>query len=248
MNFINIYLIILTIAIIFIAFKKNDNIENFVNDQLTESIENLGIIAKELINNGNYKLPGSLEIPETLTSNKLNIKTYSNLLPPSSIIAFHGNTIPEGWRLCDGKYYLKMEKRYNDKGEEINKTLPKVLTSLSGHNVSDYIQTPDLRDRFVLGRDPTIHSKFESGGSNYINIENLPEHSHSYDKGTSLSTGTGNVSASGKKSQHSISNFAIDINHSSILTGSWIQDTNYNRIQQQHFYPKYYVLNYIMKL
>lgn len=248
MNFINIYLIILTVAIIFIAFKKNDNIENFVSDQLTESIENLGIIAKELVNNGNYKLPGSLDIPETLTSNKLHIKTYFNLLPPSSIIAFHGNTIPEGWGLCDGKYYLKMEKRYNDKGEEINNTLPKVLTSLSGHNASDYIQTPDLRDRFVLGRDPTIHSKFESGGSNYINIDNLPEHSHTYDKGTSLSKGTGYVGATGNYSQHSISNFAIGINHSSANTGMWIYNSSNNKVQQQHFYPKYYVLNYIMKL
>lgn len=202
---------------------------------------------KFIFNNGKYKLPGSLEIPQNLSSNKLDIKTYFNLLPPNSIIAFHGNTIPEGLGLCDGKYYLKMVKRYNDNGEEINKKLPKVLTSLGRNNASDYIQTPNLKDRFILGKDPNIHTKFESDGSNYINIDNLPEHSHTYDKGVSLSKGKGYVSATGSHSQHTISDFAIGINHTSTKTGMWIYNSS-NRVNHQQYYPKYYVLNYIMKL
>lgn len=85
-------------------------------------------------------------------------------------------------------------------------------------------------------------------GNNYIKTEQLPEHSHSYDKGTSLSKGTVHVHTTGSKSSHNISDFAIGINHTETQTGMWIHNSTSTKIDQQKFYPKYYVLNYIIKL
>lgn len=246
MNFVNIYLVFITIVLL-LLFVKNNKVETFTDNSLTESIENLGKIATSLVTNDNYTLPGSLTSEKMLSTTDLNIKRNLNILPEGSIIAYSGSTAPEGWGICDGKYYLKMKYRYDDNGKEINTNLIKESDKINT-NINYYVKSPDLKDRFILGRDPVQHNINEAGGNDYITIHNLPEHSHSYDKGTSLSKGTGHVHATGSKSSHTISDFAIGINHTETQTGMWIHNNTSTKINQEKFYPKYYVLNYIIKL
>lgn len=56
-------------------------------------------------------------------------------VPSGVIVAFYGTIVPEGWVLCDGR------------------------TTARG------VTTPDLRDRFILGLDPSTGAVGERGGA-----------------------------------------------------------------------------------
>ncbi len=241
MKFIILYLVFLTLAIIYII-KKKSNYEYFYDDttkDLTESIKHLGVIAKELAQDSEYKLPGSLEIPNNLKSNNLSVNTYFNLLPPKSIICFWSNDIPEGWGLCNGKYYLKMDYRYNDNGEEINTTLEKVLDDPT-ENIDKYIQTPDLRNHFILAKDEA--TDFMYGGSDRIMTNHIPEHTHNHKQA---------VSVNKVAEKHKWVQSAGSTHSTTAPTGTLeykILPVTTNSTTHTEFKPSYYTLNYIMKL
>jgi len=94
-------LYILLIFIIIIMFSSNKNIENLSNTDLNidlGAIKNLSNIATTLMTpSGTLTNPGSLNITKDLT-----VGNSLNFLPKGSIIAFYGDTIPPGWRICDG--------------------------------------------------------------------------------------------------------------------------------------------------
>lgn len=117
-----------------------------------------------MVTNDNYTLPGSLTSEKILSTTDLNIKRNLNILPECSIIAYSGSTVPEGWGICDGKFYLKMKYRYDDNGNEINQRLSKEVISYPSLYKNMYIESPDLRDRFILGIDPTQHHIGENRG------------------------------------------------------------------------------------
>lgn len=247
MNFVNIYLVFITIVLL-LLFVKNNKVETFTDNSLTESIENLGKIATSLVTNDNYTLPGSLTSEKMLSTTDLNIKRNLNILPEGSIIAYSGSTAPEGWGICDGKYYLKMKYRYDDNGNVINQGLLKILNyKPSSNDYEDmYIESPDLRDRFILGIDPDKYEIGDNGGTNCIKPEHLPEHSHTYDKGTRLDGSE--ISYKGGAQTHHLQHYANGIHNDETQTKSAIHNSDGEKIDQKNFYPKYYVLNYIIKL
>jgi len=81
------------------------NIEKLSNTNLNidlGAIKNLSNIATSLMTpSGTLTNPGSLNITKDLTVGN-DTQGSLNFLPRGSIIAFYGDQIPPGWRICDG--------------------------------------------------------------------------------------------------------------------------------------------------
>ena len=77
----------------------------------------------------------------------------STVIPTGSIIIWHGpaNTIPLGWRVCDGTTY-----QYTD-----------------GNGQQQSITTPDLRGRFPMGPDWDSTTQGQTGGLRYTANEQV---------------------------------------------------------------------------
>ena len=75
----------------------------------------------------------------------------STVIPTGSIVIWHGpsNTIPLGWKVCDGTTY-----QYTD-----------------GNGQQQSITTPDLRGRFPMGPDWSTTTQGTTGGLRYTNNE-----------------------------------------------------------------------------
>jgi hypothetical protein len=83
-------------------------------------------------------------------------------LPSGSIIMWSGSIsdLPSGWVLCDGKSY-----------------------DLDGSVKSDGINSPDLRNSFIVGyldNDPEYGKILNSGGLNHVALDStqIPNHTH----------------------------------------------------------------------
>ena len=116
--------------------------------------------------------------------------------------------------------------------------------------------TPDLRNRFILGKDSDSQSK--QGGSNKITVDNLPPHNHSFNLKTnnagnhnhSISMGPWNTGGSNCVGNNgSCHNYGFSSggtstsgNHSHTVTGN----IN-NQGKGTDYLPKYYRLAFIMK-
>lgn len=140
------------------------------SEKITESIKNLGIISKKLLENGELDIPGDLNIHTNLTvgnnvdvkndlnvSNNMNIMNNLtvdgnfNLLPEGTIVMWGQEEIPQGWVLCDGSAHLRKEFL-----NEVSDELPLVFTNelaltLNKATRDKYIFTPNLGGRFILG-------------------------------------------------------------------------------------------------
>ena len=98
------YILLILLIIVMFTSKTTEHMtqqQQLLNVDI-ESIKNLSQIATKLMtDNESLTNPGSLNITKNLTVG--NDKQGSlNFLPKGSIIAFYGNIIPLGWRICDG--------------------------------------------------------------------------------------------------------------------------------------------------
>lgn len=92
---------------------------------ITESIKNLGILARQIQNaSGDLNLPANLNTGDgNINTNDINANNdillhNASLVPPGTIMAywnkklsteFHDFNFPFGWAWCNGNYYLKPE-------------------------------------------------------------------------------------------------------------------------------------------
>jgi microcystin-dependent protein len=123
---------------------------------------------------------------DTLTLATLAQEVIDQLVPPGSIIAYGGGTLPNGWVLCDGRALNSAE-------------FPRLFQSIqtawgNGSNdadVSTDFNVPDLRGRFlrgvdgIAGRDPDSVARTTSatGGNAGNNVgssqeDSLASHRH----------------------------------------------------------------------
>ena len=174
--------------------RLNIHINNQVNkkflelssEKISESIKNLGIIARKLIDNGELEIPGDLYIHNDLkinnnldvlndinlsknlnVTNDLTINGKFNLLPEGTIVMWGENEIPSGWVLCDGRYYIK--KEFKDKFiDEIKISLPDTLPA----NV-DQEHIISLRDNNEVNNQNVNSLEVESITEFYLKTPNL---------------------------------------------------------------------------
>lgn len=174
--------------------RLNIHINNQVNkkflelssEKISESIKNLGIIARKLIDNGELEIPGDLYIHNDLkinnnldvlndinlsknlnVTNDLTINGKFNLLPEGTIVMWGENEIPSGWVLCDGSYYIK--KEFKDKFvDEIKINLPDTLPA----NV-DKEHIISLRDNDEVNNQNVSSLEIESITEFYLKTPNL---------------------------------------------------------------------------
>ena len=108
----DIILFILVMCVLYLILcdnKKNKEIkdlkESFTNnatgtESVTESIKNLGCMAKKIQNaNGDFTFPANLKVP-----GNLDITGKLNLLPQGTIVMWTGNNPPTGWWECNGQH------------------------------------------------------------------------------------------------------------------------------------------------
>tara|TARA_Y100000589_G_scaffold330921_1_gene382208 strand:+ start:511 stop:1140 length:630 start_codon:yes stop_codon:yes gene_type:complete len=93
----DIILFIIVICVIYLLYKVNKKEKESFNATsndipITESIKNLGIIAKEIQRDGNLTVPANL-----------NVNGKFNLLPEGTIVMWGKTNIPDGWVKCDGE-------------------------------------------------------------------------------------------------------------------------------------------------
>ena len=188
----DIILFIIIICIIYLLY-CNKNKENFANgasgnESITESIKNLGIIARRIQEDDNLTLPTNLTVPGNLNVREdvnitgnlnvredVNITGKFNLLPEGCILMWGQEEIPQGWVLCDGSAHLKKEFF-----SEISSELPRVIPNNFGIPVGSnnkYTITPNLGGRFVLGSGaPDLVNNFPNDGglvpTGYLNESN----------------------------------------------------------------------------
>ena len=137
-------LVILVILVIYLLVrqKERQTSENFdVSNHTVDAINNLGLIVNNIRTSDKLSIPsnntsflGSVSIRGKLTADALSQDTINLILPKGMIVSYNNTIAPLGWVLCDGTTYL------------------------------GGIQTPDLRNKFIIGNsDPQI-----TGTSNYI--------------------------------------------------------------------------------
>jgi hypothetical protein len=85
-------------------------------------------------------------------------------IPKGTIIAFGGDTIPDGWVLCDGN--KENETKYK-------------------------IKIPDLRNKFILCEGENYKKNESKNGHIKLNKNNLPKHSHKFNYFKFLTSGNG---------------------------------------------------------
>ena len=234
----DVVLVILVILVIYLMFKSNSsnsNNENFYtattnasdcDDTLIKNMTSLGNIASLIIQDDSTNGPSTLAIPSNnvtipdkltvtnLTANGTVKFTNKNskimeIFPRFMIIPWGSSTsIPSGWVLCDGETY------------NINST---------------QVQTPDLRDKFILSAGNN-YSPFLSGGNESVTLttDEMPWHTH---QNPMYAWGSGDWN-SGSDEVY-------------IYTNSWIEPnyvSNTGGGQPHNNMPPYITLLYIMKL
>jgi microcystin-dependent protein len=106
----------------------------------------------------------------------------SLLVPPGCLMPYAAGSAPGGWLLCDGSSYSRTT--YS--------ALFDVIGTQYGADDGSTFKVPDLRSRFVIGRDSgdsSFNTLGETGGSKTATLTTteLPSHSHT---GTTASNGS----------------------------------------------------------
>ena len=178
---------------------------------ITESIKNLGIISKKIQDGEFLTTPSNFRVFGDLNVNRnckfdggmnvvgdMNVVGNINFLPAGCIIMWSSSEIPNGWVKCDGRYYLRNEFK--------NIGLPLSISNEDFNNINNknkYINTPDLRGRFIIGEGqsmgtnglPTLKYNGATGNSKYsteyylnniggweqhkLTTDEIPKHKHS---------------------------------------------------------------------
>jgi hypothetical protein len=110
--------------------------------------------------------------------------SWNSIMPPGTVIAFAGATIPAGWKLCDGSQISRTT---------YSKLFNAIGTSWGSGDGTTTFHLPDLRGRFLRGvdggttRDPDAVSRTEinTGGNTGDNVGSLQDyatgpHQHNY--------------------------------------------------------------------
>jgi microcystin-dependent protein len=147
---------------------------------------------------------------------------HKKCLPVGSIVMWNGTQIPNGWGLCNGTVYQK-----------INGTGP--------------IISPDLRGKFVLsfgqgGLDFANNTIGATGGAQKVTLttNEMPSHSHTQ---TSLNDDFNN---SGEYANYTRPSFPQSDSTGAVTWTNTINPTGGNAAHENM--PPYYVLAYIIKL
>ena len=131
-----------------ILSEVNRRFTELTNESITDSIKNLGLIAKEIQKEGDLTLPtnvnitGDLDVATNITKSGHNIIT-----PIGTVIWFAGQNVPdETYMYCNGA--------------ELDKTEHIELFNIIGYIYSDSdsgdkFNIPDLRHRFIRSFDDT---------------------------------------------------------------------------------------------
>ncbi len=88
-----------------------------------------------------------------------------NTIQPGTIEAFGGETVPDGWLLCDGRWFTRESIQDGNNSKSIN--LTRLYDSIGekfgngGDNQNGQASLPDLRGMFLRGADGQNHSKKE---------------------------------------------------------------------------------------
>lgn len=108
-------------------------------------------------------------------------------LPVGAIMPFGSDTIPENWLLCDGSAVSRTTYQY------LFNTIGTTYGSGDGFTT---FNLPDLRGKVVVGldsNDTSFDVLGETGGEkeHTLTVNEIPQHRHSINIGTALSTETG---------------------------------------------------------
>lgn len=133
------WVIVIILLLIIVIFSPTNQTENFSSDVAQEAVLNISsVYNKDNLQITNINATGKITADNIIT-NTLNPTSWKGM-----IVAFSGDTPPEGWIFCDGK---------------------------NG--------TPDLRDKFVLGKSDS--SKIgDTGGekTHMLTVDEMPAHTH----------------------------------------------------------------------
>jgi len=287
----DIILFILTICIIYLLYcnsnkepftaesstpmSSNNDIINLINNAvdkkmtnrnnitITDSIKNLGLLAKKIQNKNGYTFPSNLNV-----TSDLNITGELNLLPGGTIVMWSKEVVPDGWIKCDGTIYLKEEFK-NDllsSGELLSNYSVISISLLESLKIDEklhqdieankfkYFITPDLRGRFVLGsgqprKRGNVLTKHETSADYSTNfelnntggweehkmiIDEMPSHDHEF---TAVLTGP--LSQGDREDGEYLNGAGGPTDSHTKFTGENFPHNNM---------PPYYVLIYIMKV
>jgi hypothetical protein len=240
-----LYFTIIIIILIFIYRKKlfsNNNFTNNTINELSDSINELGIIVNNFISNND------------LTLNKLNIDNYIKIknndgdyeykivenIEPSIIVATNQISIPDGWVECNGSWYLRSIYKYNNPMNLIfeSKSKPDI------NNIDFYIKTPDLSHLFIRGSDN--NENIVITGQHKLDDSNLPPHNHFFYT-PPLDEGKNDIDKQYKYSSHIIENTEL-YTKIEYISKSGITETFTTSDKVAELKPKYCILKYIMKI
>lgn len=121
-----LFIVLIVIAVYLLKCNiDNNKFKNSINEKftennpltITESIKNLGIIAKNILQSRNEEIlniPANINTNGTINSNKDLLLNNSPLVPTGTIISYYKenireNELPIHWAYCNGNYYLKNE-------------------------------------------------------------------------------------------------------------------------------------------
>ena len=241
------------------------------SQNISDSIKNLGLIAKKIQEEGNFTFPSNLNVTNDLNvrndltvsndltiNGNLNLPSNNKILPQGTVVMWTRSEIPEGWVLCDGSAHLRKEFL-----SEVSDELPEIINIeqvrlISGVTLSKYIVTPNLGGRFVLGAGQGS----VEGMTNRTLDEVGPENGIEGDEDTGVRNG-GEVHKLTESQMpehnhpykvalggHNNPNFKIDRSDRGLTTlkenDSPVKNTGGG--EEHNNMPPYYVLIYIMKI
>lgn len=173
------------------------------------------------------------------------IKDNSGFVPPvGTITMFAGSVAPEGYLLCDGSE-LPSGSEYD--------MLDAVLNNAYGSTTRSHL--PNFQGRMPYGAD-TNYDLAQTGGSNTINADHLPNHAHSLDD-----PGHSHAIEEYREDAWAYDNFHGDmddderlkhtIQTSSSITNVTVEQSCLNAggndCSNQEFLPPFLSINYIIK-
>jgi cytoskeletal protein CcmA (bactofilin family) len=160
MNYKDIILFILVIVVIYLIFSinnlKKDKFTTSSTDtnMLTESIKNLGIIAKELVNNGNLKVPGDIVTDGNLIVDDISINDGHKIYIRGSDNSVRQIYVENNKVIIDGGLHVNGDVSFHG-NLDVNGDIKS-----SNDIISDYIHVDTLK---------TNHIESKNGGNIYMN-------------------------------------------------------------------------------
>jgi microcystin-dependent protein len=226
MNFTYVLIVVVIIIAIIHLYKINNN-------------ETFKILSEEQNVGSHNVFINSMEQIIFSTINK-NLKTLfdekanKDSMPDLSVIAYSGETAPNGWQLCDGA-----NLEYKDSNPY----------KFFLDNTGNPIKTPDLRGRFILGANPVkINGTTENFDRNIRNInENGGEETHKLSEGEMPRHSHQQKFAGGIKDYNKTwTGTGLHVqywqdHHLGVFTADAGSDVAHNNM------PPFYVLTYIIK-